>query len=95
MQKYSTDTNTEFNLNDYYDKTTMVTAVGNIAYTGGTTNTGKDALDAGFILKKSQARMTAQSPGAVWKSRWTSWAPVPNTPTVFMDVKQHFNKSNC
>ena len=49
MQKYSSDTNTEFNLNDYYDKTTMVTAVGNIAYTGGTTNTGKDALDARFI----------------------------------------------
>ena len=49
VQKYSSSTNTEFNLNDYYDKTTMVTAVGNIAYTGGTTNTGKDALDARFI----------------------------------------------
>ena len=23
--------------------------------------------------------------------RWTSWAPVPNKPTVFVDVKQHFN----
>ena len=25
------------------------------------------------------------------KSRWTSWAPVPNKPTVPVDVKQHFN----
>ena len=32
-----------------------------------------------------------QSSGAVWKSRWTSWAPVPNKPTVSVDVKQHFN----
>ena len=31
-----------------------------------------------------------QSSGAVWKSRWTSWAPVPNEPTVSVDVKQHF-----
>ena len=27
--------------------------------------------------------------GAVWKSRWPSWAPVPNKPTVSVDVKQH------
>ena len=32
-----------------------------------------------------------QSSGAVWKSRWTSWAPVPNKPLVSVDVKQHFN----
>ena len=25
----------------------------------------------------------------VSKSRWTSWAPVPNKPTVSVDVKQH------
>ena len=33
--------------------------------------------------------------GAVWKSRWPSWAPVPNKPTVSVDVKQHLynNKS--
>ena len=24
-------------------------------------------------------------------SRWTSWAPVRNKPTVSVDVKQHFN----
>ena len=29
-----------------------------------------------------------QSSGAVWKSRWPSWAPVPNKPTVSVDVKQ-------
>ena len=32
-----------------------------------------------------------QSSGAVWKSRWPSWAPIPNKPTVSVDVKQHFN----
>ena len=31
-----------------------------------------------------------QSSGAVWKSRWPPWAPVPNMPTVSVDVKQHF-----
>ena len=35
-----------------------------------------------------------QTSGAVWKSRWTSWAPVPNKPTVSVDVKQHFNNNN-
>ena len=33
----------------------------------------------------------SQCSGAVWKSRWTSWAPVPNKPMVSVDVKQHFN----
>ena len=32
-----------------------------------------------------------QNSGAVWKSRWTSWAPAPNKPTVSVDVKRHFN----
>ena len=30
--------------------------------------------------------------GTVWKSRWTSRAPVPNIPTVSVDVKQPFNQ---
>ena len=30
-----------------------------------------------------------QSSGAVSKSRWPSRAPVPNKPTVSVDVKQH------
>ena len=37
--------------------------------------------------------LTWQSSEAVWKSRWPSWAPVPNKPTVSVDVKQHFNQS--
>ena len=27
------------------------------------------------------------------KSRWPSWAPVPNKPTVSVDVKQHSTNS--
>ena len=30
-----------------------------------------------------------ESSRAVWKSRWPSWAPVPNKPTVSAEVKQH------
>ena len=33
---------------------------------------------------------SGQSSGAVWKSRWMSWAPVPSKPTVSVDIKQHF-----
>ena len=28
----------------------------------------------------------------MWKSRWPSWVPVPNKPTVSVDVKQHCNQ---
>jgi len=35
-----------------------------------------------------------QSSRAVWKSRWTFCAPVPNKPTVSVDVKQHFNQQH-
>ena len=34
-------------------------------------------------------KISLQSSGAVWKSRWTSWASVPNKPAVSVDVKQH------
>ena len=27
------------------------------------------------------------------KSKWTSWAPVPNKPTVSVHVKQHFKNN--
>ena len=27
-------------------------------------------------------------------SRWPSWAPVPNKPTVYVAAKQHFNFNN-
>ena len=33
----------------------------------------------------------SQSSGAVRKSRWLSWAPVPNKPMVSVDVKQQCN----
>ena len=33
-----------------------------------------------------------QSSGAVRQSRWTPWAPVPNKPTVPVDLKHHFNQ---
>ena len=36
-------------------------------------------------------KLSCHSSGAVWKSRGTSWAPVPNKPTVSVDVKQYFN----
>ena len=35
-----------------------------------------------------------QSSGAVRKSRRPSWAPIPNKPTVSVDVKQHFNNEH-
>ena len=34
----------------------------------------------------------SQGSGAVWKSRWTSWAPIPDKPMVSVDVKQRFNQ---
>ena len=43
-------------------------------------------------VKWQYVRMLQQSSGAVWKSRWPSWAPVPNKPTVSLDVKRHFNR---
>ena len=37
---------------------------------------------------------TIQSSGAVWKSRWPTWAGSPSliVPTVSVDVKQHWRK---
>ena len=43
-------------------------------------------------FKQPKRRRKCQSSGAVWKSRWTSWAPVPNKPAGCVDVKQHFNQ---
>ena len=36
-----------------------------------------------WVLSTLQIRASS---GAVWKSRWPSWAPVPNKPTVSVDV---------
>ena len=35
--------------------------------------------------------LNSQSSGAVRKSRWPSWAPVPDKPAFSVDVKQHLN----
>ena len=40
VQKYSSGTNTEFNLKTYYDKNAMKTRIMQVVYTGGGTNTG-------------------------------------------------------
>ena len=45
-------------------------------------------------LSHSTPRFPAQSSEAVWKSRWSSWASVPNiviNVRFFVDVKQHSN----
>ena len=42
VQKYSSGTNTEFHLNQYYDKNTVKSKVMGIVFTGGTTNTGRE-----------------------------------------------------
>ena len=42
----------------------------------------------------TKSRMSNQSSGAVWKSRWPSWAPVPNKPKVSVDVTQNTSANN-
>ena len=42
----------------------------------------------GGVIVYSHRIITLQSSGAVWKSSWPSWAPVPKKPTVSVDVKQ-------
>ena len=55
------------------------------------TNINGIASKGGSWHKNKACVQTFQSSGGVWKSRCPSWAPVPNTPTVSVDVKQHFN----
>ena len=42
VEKYSTVTNTEFDLKDYLNKKALGTRIMSIPYTGGTTNTGEE-----------------------------------------------------
>ena len=49
------------------------------------------AVSQGFNGKKVDE--FTQSSGAVRKWRWTSWATVPNTLTVSVDVRQHFSNN--
>ena len=44
------------------------------------------------VLKVDGGLMREQSSGAVWKSRWPSSAPVPNKPTISVDIKQTLNQ---
>ena len=46
------------------------------------------AVNTVFTDEWKQA-VTSELRSSVWKSRWPSWAPVPNKPTVSVDVKQH------
>ena len=59
--------------------------------TGGVSLGGHQYLGAPTQATLSAASLlpSDQSSGAVWESRWPSWAPVPNKPTVSVDVKQH------
>ena len=59
-----------------------------------TTNSALRSYTTSMDITKSAIKCCShsfriQSSGAVWKSRWPSWAPVSNKPTVFVDVKQH------
>ena len=40
------------------------------------------------------AKQRSKLRSCVWKSWWTSWAPVPNKPTVSVDVKHHSTKQD-
>ena len=55
---------------------------------------GSPSLIVLMVSVDVKQHLKLQSSGAVRKSRWTSWAPVPNKPTVSVDVKQHFNNNN-
>ena len=58
-----------------------------------TDNRGQETLHHHHHHHRHHHHGYKQSSGAVWKSRWTSWATVPNKYTVSVDVKQHFNNS--
>ena len=44
--------------------------------------------DISQLYKSTVTNYDCQSSGSVWKSRWLSWAPIPNKPTVFVDVTE-------
>ena len=47
------------------------------------------AVNTVLISDEWKQAVTSELRSSVWKSRWPSWAPVPNKPTVSVDVKQH------
>ena len=44
------------------------------------------------VIKNTASLVITELRSCVRKSRWPSWAPVPNKPTVSVDVKQHSTK---
>ena len=55
---------------------------------------GERLRDGVEYIRLFRAHRHHQNSGAVRKSRWPSWAPVPNKPTVSVDVKQHSTNQN-
>ena len=46
------------------------------------------------FIKKCFWDRTSQSSGALWKTRWTSWAPVPNSPCSLCGRKETVKKGD-
>ena len=46
------------------------------------------------MFKSNYYYQNQQSSGVVWKSRWPSWAPIPNKPMPSVDIKQHSTNQN-
>ena len=67
--------------------------VSNVTCQMGLCSQGFLVLHVELYLLSLRMLSLPQSSGAVWVSRWTSWAPIPNKPTVSVDVKQHWTIS--
>ena len=46
-------------------------------------------MGSGLTKKQNKKNNRDQAARAMWKLRWPSWLPVPNKPTVSVDIKQH------
>ena len=61
-------------------------------YAFGVADTGSSIKgNSNNVLRVTVEKCFCQRSGAMRKSRWLSWVPVPNKPMVSVDVKQHFN----
>ena len=56
---------------------------------------GSAARHRGRHLVVSQCRTPYHSSGAVWESRWTSWAVRPNEPSGFRGRKELLNRASA
>ena len=84
---YHTTTTTTNNINNNRTKTEQTTysIISSVIAVYFTTNSWSSPYMVALAL------CVRHSSEAVWKWRWTFWAPVPNKPTVSVNVKQHFN----